>query len=111
MDAIRQPRDMPASQVAGHTVQSSSSDDARRSLKHVKMRSLQLITINRLEHVTIMLSYNAFIEAISEPSTQYPHHSKALTHVDNITADSWTRKIARSLIMGKILNMLLIAFL
>ena len=78
----------------------------RISLKQIKSKPSELITINCLECVTIMFSYNAVLDAISEPNTKHLPHVKTLFRADKNTSDSWTSKMSTSSITGKILNRL-----
>ena len=75
-----------------------------RTLKGKGNRS-KLISINCLEYVIIILSYNAVLDAIELLGfcTNIPH-PKSKILCDNKTADTWTRKIATSSIIGKNLN-------
>ena len=57
-------------------------------MKHPKKKYRDLFTTNILDHATIMISYNAAIDAIREPNTKNPPHTKSLIRVDNATACS-----------------------
>lgn len=72
----------------------------------------QLISINCLEFVVIIISYNANLDA-REQFNLFPDipHPKMLIRADNTTADVWTRKIASSSVIGKNLNRILCSLL
>ena len=76
------------------------------------MRHSELVSINCLEFVIIIISYNAVLDAIDlmDKLRGIPH-PKALILADNTAADSWTRKIASSSIIGKALYRILCALL
>ena len=83
----------------------------QRTLRHINNKSSQLITINSLEYATIILSYNAVLDALDLLKVNPPPHPKALIKCDNTTADTWTRKIATSSATGKRLNRLFCSLL
>ena len=70
------------------------------------------MSINCLEFVIIIISYNAVLDAI-ELLGKLPDapHPKALILADNTVVDSWTRKIAFSSIIGKDLCRILFSLL
>ena len=53
-----------------------------------------------------MFSCNATLDTTSETDKHHPSHHKALTRVDNATADSWTRKIDVPSLEGVSINRL-----
>ena len=83
----------------------------KRTLKS-KVKHSELISINCLEFVIIIISYNAILDAIEllGKLSDIPHH-KALILADNTAADSWTRNIASSSIIGKALCRILYSLL
>ena len=74
-----------------------------RTIK-AKIKHSELVSINCLEFVIIIISYNAVLDAIELLGvlTEIPH-PKTLILADNTAADSWTRKIASSSVIGKAL--------
>ena len=82
-----------------------------RTLK-AKTKHSQLVSINCLEFVIIIISYNAILDAIEllGKLVGIPH-PKSLILADNTAANSWTRKIASSSIIGKALCRILCALL
>lgn len=70
-----------------------------------KPAASSLISINYLEYMVIILAYNTFLDSIEYlNSFSGSSYSKGLFLTDNTTADSWTRKMATSSLMGKRLN-------
>ena len=68
------------------------------------LKHSELVSINCLEFEVVIISYNVVIDAIEllcycEDTPQ----SKSLILSDNTAAYSWTRKIAASSIIGKVL--------
>ena len=74
-----------------------------RTLKR-KRRHNKLVSINCLELVIIIISYNAILDTIEllGLAKDVPH-SKSKILSDNKIADSWIRKIGAHLIIGKLL--------
>jgi len=67
----------------------------RRTLKCVKKRDKSLISINKLEHVTIIISLAAAITAWEcMTPTARPTHPILLILSDNKTAEAWTRRVS-----------------
>ena len=106
-------QDTHVSQGMECTARNSSSSTAKNGHfpKLLRIKSLDLITINIIEHATITSSRDTVLDVISEHKTTYPPHSKSLIRVDNATADSWTRKISASSLTGKSLNRLFCSLL
>ena len=73
----------------------------QRTLKGKRKHS-ELISINCLEFIIIIISYNAVLDAIELLGyvANVPH-PKSLILADNKSADSWTRKLASSSVIGK----------
>jgi len=73
---------------------------------------LELVSTNCLEFIIIIIFYNAILDIIKLLrkllGMPYP---KALILADNTAADSWTKKIASSLIIGKVLYRILCSLL
>ena len=83
----------------------------KRTLK-AKIRHSELVSINCLEFVIIIISYNAILDAIELLGKLLGiPHPKALILADNAAVDSWTRKIASSSIIGKALCRIICALL
>ena len=76
----------------------------RRTLKHLRTRSSDLITIQSLEQATIMLSCNAALGVISEPDTEFLPHPKSLVRFGNTVSEFWTRNITTSFPTDKSLS-------
>jgi hypothetical protein len=74
-----------------------------RTLKR-KRRHNKLVSINCLELVIIIISYNAILDTIEllGLAKDVPH-SKSKILSDNKIADSWIRKIGAHLIIRKLL--------
>ena len=82
-----------------------------RTLEHLKNKSMDLITINSCENVTIAFYWKFSLDAISYPNTSHPSYSKSLIRVDNATSESHTRKISMSSIAGECLSRLFFSLL
>ena len=83
----------------------------RRAIKFMKKKFPELISVNWLEHATILLSYNALLDAIQTSKEQHLPHPKSFARVDSTTSDTWTRKIAASSEIGKRLNKIICSLL
>ena len=83
----------------------------KRTLK-AKVKHSELVSINCLEFVIIIVSYNAILDAIELLGKLHNiPHPKSLILSDNTSADSWTRKIASSSLIGKALCRILCSLL
>ena len=70
------------------------------------------MSINCLEFVIIIISYNTILDAIELLAfAKGVLHPKSLILSDNIAADSWIRKIASSSLIGKLLCRILCGLL
>jgi hypothetical protein len=68
---------------------------ANQTVRHLQKGDTRLISINKLEYASIVISLAASIfswEAL--PVDQCPIHPMILSWTDNTTAEAWTRKIA-----------------
>ncbi len=68
---------------------------ANRTVRHLQQGDKRLISINKLEYASIIISLDTSIfswEAL--PVDQHPIHPMILSWTNNMTAEAWTRKIA-----------------
>ena len=76
------------------------------------MPRAQLVSINCLELAIIIISCNAVLDALDLLGfCQDVPHPRSLILADNTAADSWTRKVAASSVLGKSLCRILCSLL
>ena len=82
------------------------------TLKYKERKYSETVYIKCLEHVAILISHNAVLDAIEKLSFCVEiSHIKALIKAGNVTSNIWTRKIACSSVIGKMLNRIFCATL
>jgi hypothetical protein len=68
---------------------------ANRTVRHLQKGDTRLISINKLEYASIIITLAASISSWEAlPVDQRPIHPMILSWTDNTTAEAWTRKIA-----------------
>jgi hypothetical protein len=68
---------------------------ANRTVRHLQKGDTRLISINKLEYASIIITLAVSISSWEAlPVDQRPIHPMILSWTDNTTAEAWTRKIA-----------------